>query len=500
MANVIGRIIDQGGHVFNAEDPNFGIVGDGTTNDSAAINNAITAVVAAGGGTLVFGARVYGLASPVEIATDKVRLEGRGFASTTFKALAAMPQVIRTRAQGAEVDGIKIDANVLANHGLDVQHSPFGRFRVQTVNALFDGIHLSSTQVNGAATINDAITFDGCQSIGNGRVFATSGIQGHWTGTARNPRKVTVSGTVNVTAGSSQVTGVGTNFTAIPTRRGDVIVIGNPASATTTWRAYQIQSVNSATGLTLLPGRLPDASGSALQYAVCVGDGYREDLHNDNNINRILGGLYRNNAGSGVVLAGLYGTNLYGTQIDYNGAYGTMLNFASADGTTIAAALDRVYFEGNGVAPAFFGSAYQFSMREPNWDAGPLGQFYHIGNPIYTAGILTTAEVGNVRRMVMDQIGSATIRIPCERVALSGAVDTGGGVGNGYIYSVPFTGVDATRARIVAQAQGGGQNGASPGAVEWWISNRTTGGFTLNVKNVSGTIQSMSGEWVAFYP
>jgi hypothetical protein len=57
----------------------FGAVGNGNTNDAPAIQAAINALKAAGGGVLQFGARVYRIASPVVIDGVTVILQGAGF-------------------------------------------------------------------------------------------------------------------------------------------------------------------------------------------------------------------------------------------------------------------------------------------------------------------------------------------------------------------------------------------------------------------------------------
>ena len=51
-ASVIGNLQDKGGQVFNAKA--YGLVGDGATDNTAAINTLLAAVYAAGGGTILF--------------------------------------------------------------------------------------------------------------------------------------------------------------------------------------------------------------------------------------------------------------------------------------------------------------------------------------------------------------------------------------------------------------------------------------------------------------
>lgn len=64
----------------------FGAVGNGTTNDAPAIQTAINALKAAGGGVLQFGARVYRIASPISIDGVTVILQGAGFTEAPNEA------------------------------------------------------------------------------------------------------------------------------------------------------------------------------------------------------------------------------------------------------------------------------------------------------------------------------------------------------------------------------------------------------------------------------
>ncbi|MBR0683452.1 hypothetical protein GXW74_23400 [Roseomonas eburnea] len=69
-----GLLADRPVHVRE-----FGAVGDGVTNDAPAIQAAIDALAATGGGVLLFGPRPYRIASPVVVSGVAIVLQGAGF-------------------------------------------------------------------------------------------------------------------------------------------------------------------------------------------------------------------------------------------------------------------------------------------------------------------------------------------------------------------------------------------------------------------------------------
>lgn len=69
-----GLLADRPVHVRE-----FGAVGDGTTNDAPAIQAAVDALAATGGGVLLFGPRRYRLASPIVVSGVAIVFQGAGF-------------------------------------------------------------------------------------------------------------------------------------------------------------------------------------------------------------------------------------------------------------------------------------------------------------------------------------------------------------------------------------------------------------------------------------
>ena len=98
MADYTGNLYDTGGGVFNVKA--FGATGNGTTDDTAAIQSACTALQSAGGGTLLFppgSYRIFSAASyPTVTATTSlvlfsglsgVRIEGFGATLVTTRTM-----------------------------------------------------------------------------------------------------------------------------------------------------------------------------------------------------------------------------------------------------------------------------------------------------------------------------------------------------------------------------------------------------------------------------
>lgn len=74
----------------------YGAAGNGTNDDTSAINNAIAAVVSAGGGEVYFPAGTYKTTAAISITGDNVTLRGAGWASIIKPAASATFDVIAT--------------------------------------------------------------------------------------------------------------------------------------------------------------------------------------------------------------------------------------------------------------------------------------------------------------------------------------------------------------------------------------------------------------------
>lgn len=94
---VTNPIFDNGDRVANVKA--FGAKGDGSTDDTQAIQNAIDYLAAANGGVVLFPPGVY-VFSTLTISTDGITLRGSGLSDTVDPPASAKGTVLNTTSQG----------------------------------------------------------------------------------------------------------------------------------------------------------------------------------------------------------------------------------------------------------------------------------------------------------------------------------------------------------------------------------------------------------------
>jgi hypothetical protein len=206
----------------------------------------------------------------------------------------------------------------------------------------------------GSGNINDTCIFDGCQAISNGTIYATADLSGTFPGAKP------ATGTVATTSGGQVIVGTGTQFRSMGIRSGDFAYVGGVA--------YQIVCVMDDTHLAIGWGaNAPiQVTQSGVGFGVAVGSGYYEEASRDSNINTIRGGLYRGNQACGLRCAGLFGPNIYDTQIDgYNFAAISLGEQGATHG--FGAGIVRPYLEGGlpGV-PGYWLASFGVTIVEAN--------------------------------------------------------------------------------------------------------------------------------------
>lgn len=194
---------------------------------------------------------------------------------------------------------------------------------------------------NGGAadsSANDKMHFVDCWMDRNGTMYRTSGIGA----ITQNLGIDTVTpGTVSTTITSDQVVGVGTSFTTMGLRQGDILRVGTSGNM----EFLMIDSVQDDTHITLTGTSLAAQTRNTQPFAIGVGDGYHEDNSSENNINHISGGLFRGNSGAQLFFNGLYGPNVEHCQIDYVPSYAVIVNDGTAGKTVASSTFTHLYIE-----------------------------------------------------------------------------------------------------------------------------------------------------------
>ncbi|MFO0476592.1 MAG: glycosyl hydrolase family 28-related protein [Alphaproteobacteria bacterium] len=154
----------------------FGATGDGVTNDTTAIDNAIAAVNSAGGGVVYFPPGTYatttgitlgnGSASAPSTKDNRIRLVGASYGSTTSKinqqvngasrllftgtaSLTANLLYFQGPMYGVGVENLTLDCDNKAGRGLLVNHVTQGTFhRVSCRNFTETGFYLTTQSAN----------------------------------------------------------------------------------------------------------------------------------------------------------------------------------------------------------------------------------------------------------------------------------------------------------------------------------------------------------------
>lgn len=227
-----------------------------------------------------------------------------------------------------------------------------------------DGVHLAA---EGAAGGNDCMRFERCRFQHNGRMHRLT-VTINQTNYPPVPGYATEP---NVEAPDAQ-------FVTWGTRIGDILHVGSE------W--LLVQEVIDETHLRLQ--LYPDTSGHKEAPATLhVGDGYHEESFNDNNLCVLRDCLFRNNAGAGAKLCGLFGARVQNGQFDFNRAYGAIVGHRN--GPVIISSFRDCYFEGNeGPSAILLGAAQGIEISSVNSDK-PITS---VTNPTPSWGTVLNAQ------------------------------------------------------------------------------------------------------------
>ena len=152
---------------FNVQDPKYGALGDGITNDDAAIQLAIDAATGAGGGIIYFPYATYDVAAQMDIDGPDIIFQGNGSTITIDASFdTGGPSTFVVFDVGALGDRVIFD-------GLNVNSLYAGGLGGLTVLAVF---HYQSGSTDG--TVRDCIITD-APHPNSGAIFFRSGSKRH---------------------------------------------------------------------------------------------------------------------------------------------------------------------------------------------------------------------------------------------------------------------------------------------------------------------------------
>src|SRR5258708_5906149 len=150
---------------YNVKDPAYGAKGDGTTDDTAAIQAAITAAQNAGGGFVLLPPSTYIISSPLTITADNISLVGMGESS------------ILTPAAGFSGAAMIYYAGGTGIHRLTIKDiSLWGSSGTYSSNPACDGIQLNSDAED---TIIDNVHFRALNGWAVNMLAGSTGLIGY---------------------------------------------------------------------------------------------------------------------------------------------------------------------------------------------------------------------------------------------------------------------------------------------------------------------------------
>jgi hypothetical protein len=244
---------------------------------------------------------------------------------------------------------------------------------------------------------NDANTFEDCFSDGHGRLYGTAdqNITGAWGATpvngtvswAPDPNQVTGTGTL--------ITGTGTAFTQLDLEPGDPIFIGpsglGKLDPSDCWMGTVGAVVDDTHIIAVyLFGQI---SGVNRGYTIGTGSGYTEHFAGDNNLNRIMRGLYRVTSSIGIRTAGLTGASIMAVQSDNNYFAGIVVGENGA--VCNQASIIMPYLEGNYAGHIWVNTTADVTILGPQYGSGGgLGNIYR-----GAGGTILEATISDINRL-----------------------------------------------------------------------------------------------------
>jgi nitrous oxidase accessory protein NosD len=494
----------DGQPIVNVMDPTYGAVGNGVTNDAAAIQAAINALSPSVGGVVIFPAGTYLIGSAIEITRSSVTLRGsRGaiikLANSAVGTLAYGSMIVAFQKLNLTIEGLAIDGNKANNDINDNYGNGINIYDCQRVtvannhiyNCPRDGITISDhTRLDPAALGNEDIIVANNVISSCGSTSQTTGgegilvVQGNGVIISNNlcrdnkyrgievetlASTVDYRGCVNITVennicNDNTVTGIGING---PSR---LLVVGNICEGN---NEYGIR-VNSATVVASSNIIISDNRIDNSTTGKCISIENYEQLTVSGNITSGgVNGLYLTDVedilASGNVISGsrqhgvLFnaGTN---QNIIFNG------NLIRASGQQIANTYDNI--QGTAIYCVLSGNRIDGTSARYGINASG-SSWTVIGNALDnsgTTGIINDTTSGGARTRdnggyITEALGTATITSGSTSVVIT----------HGCSRTPPIGSITVIGAEDPTN---------TPGAI--WISSITSTQFTINVENNPG--------------
>lgn len=130
--------------VFTVTDPVYGAVGNGVANDATAIQAAVSACSAAGGGVVYFPKGTFLIGTTITLPS-KVTLQGAGMEATVIRTSGAIAAVTATSANRVSVRDMELDGNSVGTHGLSLTTVTFSNFFERVLIRRFTARNISLT-------------------------------------------------------------------------------------------------------------------------------------------------------------------------------------------------------------------------------------------------------------------------------------------------------------------------------------------------------------------
>jgi hypothetical protein len=216
-------IYDTGGQVYNAKSKRFNIKGDGTTDDTTAINSAISIANAAGGGVLFFPAGTYIIAPSLSatfiIAKSNVTICGAGPATKfkvkdsvgNFEAIISTPStggsIGATAISNFSIQDLTIDMNPSGNPAAlpTIGSSTTSQFAIKFNSAT--GIRVRNVRFDPCTGINTVVLYGSDHEVSD--CYFNFIPPGNWTWPAitnNNTAAAVAAGSITLDATASSVT------------------------------------------------------------------------------------------------------------------------------------------------------------------------------------------------------------------------------------------------------------------------------------------------------